>query len=29
MNGILGGKIVSGWACNSLGMPTFRVHQTD
>jgi hypothetical protein len=29
MNGILGRKIVMGWACNALGMPTFRLHQTD
>jgi hypothetical protein len=29
MNGILGGKIVTRWACNALGMLTFRVHQTD
>jgi hypothetical protein len=29
MNGILGGKILTGWACNALGIPTFRAHQTD
>jgi hypothetical protein len=29
MDAILGGKIVTGWACNTHGMPMFRVHQTD
>jgi len=29
MNTILGGKIVTGWACSAHGMPTFRAHQTD
>jgi hypothetical protein len=24
-----GGKIVSGWACDTFSMPTFRVHQMD
>ena len=25
----LGMRIVAGWACDTFGMPTFRVHQTD
>jgi hypothetical protein len=29
MNAVLGGKIVTGWACNVHGMPMFHVHQTD
>ena len=29
MNAILGGKIVTGRACNVHGMPSFRAHQTD
>jgi len=29
MNGILGGKIVTRWACNAHGMPSFRLHQAD
>jgi hypothetical protein len=29
MDAILGGKSVTGWACNAHGMPTFRADQTD
>ena len=29
MNAILGGKIVTGWACNVPGMPSFRAHHID
>ena len=29
MNAVLGGKVVTRWACNALGMPTFLVHEAD
>jgi hypothetical protein len=28
MSTVLGGGIVAGWARNTFGMPTFRVHPT-